>query len=123
MIEYLRTRADENKIRDMFREKGWMMRPHVTQEIKDMKRVLDDKYFEDEKEYLTDFVEAILSISEEYDITNVEALAIIFHMLKDMGGKKLVGHWRSGVHEAKRRANALRLENWDKFMRILKYAE
>lgn len=119
LIEYFKTKADMNKIRDMFLKKGWELRIQV---MKAVKTELEKKYWEDEKEDIIPLVDMILSLTEEFDITNVEAFAIWCWVLHDMKDKKLVGHWRTGVKEAKQRANDLRKSNWDAFMRILKYA-
>lgn len=120
LIDYFRTKADPKLIQHRFLMKRG--RKLSGAEVSSLVLELNKKYWEDEKEDIVPFVEVILGLSNEFNITNIEAFAMVCYMFKAAGGKENLTKREIGdiSEKAIQEANTLRLENWNKFMSILK---
>ena len=113
LINCFKRKFDAQRIQDFFltKHKAEIM-------MKDARRVaryLEDKKFEESKEFITSMVETILHLSTYYDISNIEAFAMTLHMYKYLPKDS-----DEGMGRLLQDVNKLRLENWNKFIRIIK---
>ena len=91
-------------------------------DARNMVRFVERNLFEDEKESITALVDSILTLANRFDITNIEAYAMTCYLYKAVGAKGELNQRQVGeiMDRVLPEVNELRLENWDKFMRILK---
>jgi len=123
LLDYFKPKISPQKIQDkMFEEHN----QNVTMVMcKRVARAAERKIWEEneeEREFTEITVEMILRLSDRFDITNIEAFAMTLHLFKTMGGKRELTEQQASpmIRKATEDANKLRLENWDRFMRILK---
>ena len=91
-------------------------------DARNVARAVERKLFEDEKEDIDLLVTTIMLFSKNFDITNIEAFAMTCHVYQAVGSKGKLNQQQVGeiLDRVLPEVNKLRLENWDKFMRILK---
>ena len=123
LLDYFKPKISPQKIQDrMFEEHN----QNVTMVMcKRVARAVERKIWEEneeEREFTEITVEMILRLSNRFDITNIEAFAMTLHLYRAMGGKRKLTEQQASpmIRKATEDANKLRLENWDRFMRILK---
>jgi len=113
LINCFKHKFDAQRIQDLFLTK------HKAEiRLKDARgvaRYLEDKKFEESKEFITPMVETILDLADRFDITNIEAFAMTLHMYKYLPKDST-----EGMGRLLKDFNKLRLTNWNKFIRIIK---
>ena len=93
--------------------------------MKDAKKValeLEEREWKENEDSITALVDMILICANRFDITNIEAFAMVCHFYKAVGGKGELNQRQVGeiMDRVLPEVNKLRLEDWDRFMRILK---
>ena len=91
-------------------------------DARNLARIVERKLFEDRKEDIEVLVDTILAFANRFDITNIEAYAMVCHFYNAVGSKGELTQQQVGeiMDRVLPEVNKLRLDNWDKFMRILK---
>lgn len=93
--------------------------------MKDAKKValeLEEREWKENEDSITALVDMILICANRFDTTNIESFAMTCHVYKAVGDKGELTEREVGdiTEKALTEANELRLNNWDRFMRILK---
>ena len=120
LLDYFTPKSSPEEIRHFFIAK----RDHTMSlsEAKLIARSVDEKLSEENKEFRTDLVDTILHFANYFDIENIEAFAMTCYIYKAVGRKENLTRREIGdiMEKTAQEANSLRLENWTKFMSILK---
>lgn len=120
LLDHFASKVSPDAIADHFWETRKMeLSRTVAQRVA---RGVKRKLWEEEKEDIIPFVELIMFLTKRFDITNIEGYAMACYIYKAVGGldnptRREIGDITEKTIEY---ANKLRLENWDRFMRILK---
>lgn len=125
LIDYFKPKISPEKVQDM------MMDKH-NQDItivmaKRVARTAAKEIWEkdvEKREFALYMIDTILIFSDKYDITNTEAFAMTLHVYKALQHIKEEDITAKDVNTTLDKVlpeiNKLRLQNWDRFMRILK---